>query len=58
MTIKESRLAAGLTQAKMSELFEIPLRTIENWESGKSSPPAYVAKLIVEKLNVISEQQG
>ena len=31
---KEARLAAGLTRAAMSELMEIPLRTLENWESG------------------------
>ena len=50
MTIKEARQAAGLSQAKMSKLFEIPKRTIESWESGERKPPAYVERLIVEKL--------
>ena len=50
MNIKEARQAAGLSQAKMSTLFEIPKRTIESWESGERKPPAYVERLIVEKL--------
>ena len=50
MTIKEARQAAGLSQAKMSKLFEIPKRTIESWESGERKPPAYVERLIIEKL--------
>lgn len=50
MTIKEARLAAGLTQQQMSDLLEIPKRTIEEWERGSRNPPSYVEKLIVEKL--------
>ena len=56
MNIKEARQAAGLSQAKMSKLFDIPTRTIENWESGTRKPPAYVEKLIVEKLMQMSEK--
>lgn len=55
MTIKEARLEAGLTQQQMSDLFEIPKRTIENWEAGDRKPPAYVEKLIVEKLQQIAD---
>ena len=54
MTIKEARQAAGLTQAEMSRLFEIPKRTIENWETGTRKPPSYVEKLIIEKLEQIA----
>ena len=57
MTIKEARKAAGLSQAKMSALFEIPKRTIESWETGERKPPAYVEKLIVEKLMQMSEKK-
>ena len=48
--LKEARKAAGLSQAEMSSLFEIPKRTIENWEAGSRNPPVYVEKLIIEKL--------
>lgn len=56
MNIKEARKAAGLSQAEMSRLFEIPKRTIESWEAGERKPPAYVEKLIVEKLMQMSEE--
>lgn len=48
--LKEARQAAGLSQAKMASLFEIPKRTIESWEAGERKPPVYVEKLIIEKL--------
>lgn len=48
--IKEARLAADLTQKGMSELFEIPKRTIEDWEAGSRKPPVYVKKLIIKYL--------
>ena len=50
MTIKEARIAAGLTQQEMSERLGIPKRTIENWEQGNRVPPDYVERLVVEKL--------
>ena len=50
MTIKEARQVVGITQKELSEFLEIPLRSLENWESGKRTPPPYVEKLIVEKL--------
>lgn len=57
-TIKDARLNAGLTQAKMSEVFEIPKRTIENWETGKRNPPAYVEKLIIRELERIATEEN
>lgn len=51
MTIKEARIAAGMSRAEMSRTFEIPIRTLEDWDAGKSKPPAYVEKLILEKLH-------
>ena len=55
--IKEAREKTGLTQAKMSEIFDIPKRTIESWEAGVRKPPKYVEKLIIEKLEQIAQQQ-
>ena len=37
--IKEARLAAGLSQAKLSKRFGIPLGTIAHWEKVTASPP-------------------
>lgn len=53
MRIKELRLKAGLTQQSMSDKFEIPKRTIENWETGKNKCPVYVEKLICKELEQI-----
>lgn len=58
MTIREARLNAGLTQAKMSEVFEIPKRTIENWEAGIRKPPAYVEKLVIRELERIATEEN
>lgn len=56
MTIKEARKSAKLTQKQMSDLFEIPQRTIEAWEAGDRTPPPYVEKLIVEKLERLAAE--
>ncbi len=45
-----------MTQKEFSSKFEIPSRTIESWEGGQRKPPAYVQKLIIEKLKAITEQ--
>lgn len=55
--IKEARQAVGLTQKRMSELLLIPLRTIENWESGKRNPPLWAENLIVEKLQMMRKEK-
>lgn len=46
MTIKEMRETLGDTQKSFAERYEIPKRSIENWEGGKSDPPPYLVKLL------------
>lgn len=58
MTIKEARLKAGLTQARMSELLEIPKRTIGDWETGQRTPPIYVEKLVIRELERITKENN
>ena len=55
--IAKWRKAAGLTQQGMSDLFEIPKRTIENWESGSRSPAPWAEKLIVAELKRIAAEK-
>lgn len=50
MTFKDLRQASGLTQAQFSERFEIPKRTIEEWDRGTRTPPEYLLKLIEFKI--------
>ncbi len=46
MTIKEMRMKLDMTQEVFSQRYNIPKRTIENWESGKRTPPAYVIEML------------
>ena len=39
-----------MTQQKFSEYFNIPKRTIENWEGEKNKCPEYLLELIEYKL--------
>lgn len=48
--IKDARTRLGLSQEKFANLFEIPKRTLEDWETQKSKPPKYVENLIIEKV--------
>lgn len=57
MNIKEARLKTGLTQKAMSELMEIPKRTIEDWENERRNPPAYVERLVINELKRIAEEK-
>lgn len=50
MNIKESRLSTGMTQKEFAEYFDIPQKTIENWEQGARKAPDYVIELIKYKL--------
>ena len=46
MTIKELRSLTGLSQKFFSDKYEIPKRTIEDWEAERRTPPEYVIKLL------------
>lgn len=48
--IKQKRIEIGMSRAEMSRQFEIPLRTLENWDADVNHPPAWAEKLILEKL--------
>lgn len=46
MTIKEMRTLLGVSRAEFSRRYKIPIRTLESWESGDRTPPAYVVELL------------
>jgi DNA-binding transcriptional regulator YiaG len=50
-TFRELRASTGMTQQAFSVRFGIPKRTIENWDSGISTPPTYVIGMMIEILN-------
>ena len=50
MEIKEIRALTGLSQANFGKKYNIPLRTIQDWEAGKRKPPIYVVELLEFKV--------
>lgn len=46
MNIKEIRDKTGLSQAEFAKAYNIPKRTIENWEQGQREAPIYVIELL------------
>ena len=50
--LREVRTSAGWSRPKMVERVGVPLRTIEDWEAGKMTPPDYVQKLVLDRLRL------
>ena len=48
--IKQLRESIGLTRKEFSEHVGIPVRTLEDWEAGRRTPPEYVPRLIEYQL--------
>lgn len=46
MDIREMRICLGETQAGFAKRYNIPFRTIQNWEEGTRRPPEYIIKLL------------
>ena len=42
----EIRMLSGLTQKEFSERYNIPKRSIENWDAGSRNPPDYLIELL------------
>lgn len=53
MTFHEIRQASGLTQAAFAEKFGIPKRTVEAWDEGQRTPPAYVLRMLAQLLGLL-----
>lgn len=50
MNFKELREASGMNLKQFADYFEIPYRTIQNWEGGQRTCPEYLLKLMQYKL--------
>lgn len=53
--LKTARKAAGLTQTSMAQVTLIPMRTIQQWESGDRIPPEYLQIYVLNHLEQIKE---
>lgn len=50
MTIKDITTKYNMTLKAISERFDIPYRSVQNWNTGYSKCPEYVLKMIDEIL--------
>ena len=48
--IRELRESIGLTRKEFSAHVGIPVRTLEDWEAGRRTPPEYIPRLIEYQL--------
>ena len=48
--IKELRESIGLSRKEFSVHVGIPVRTLEDWEAGRRTPPEYIPRLIAYQL--------
>lgn len=48
--IKKLRESTGLSRKQFSEHTKIPVRTLEDWEAGRRTPPEYIPRLIEYQL--------
>ena len=48
----ELRTSTGLTRKEFCEYFEIPYRTLQDWELGNRKAPDYVLRLMAYKIEM------
>ena len=48
--IKDLRESTGMSRKEFSEHTGIPVRTLEDWEAGRRTPPEYIPRLIAYQL--------
>ena len=49
-TIKELRESTGMSRKEFSEHTDIPVRTLEDWEAGRRTPPEYIPRLLAYQI--------
>lgn len=50
MNIREMRTQLGDTQSEFAARYQIPFRTIQNWETGLRKPPEYIVNLLESRI--------
>lgn len=50
MDIREMRMRLGNTQSEFAARYNIPFRTVQNWETGLRKPPEYILMLLEERI--------
>ena len=50
MDIREMRIRLGNTQSEFAARYNIPFRTVQNWETGTRKPPEYIVSLLEHRV--------
>lgn len=50
MDIREMRTRLGDTQSEFAARYNIPFRTVQNWETGLRKPPEYIMMLLEDRI--------
>lgn len=50
MDIREMRIRLGDTQSEFAARYNIPFRTVQNWETGMRRPPEYITALLESRI--------
>lgn len=50
MDIRSLRKQLGDTQSEFAERYNIPFRTVQNWENGVRKPPEYILELLGQRI--------
>ena len=50
MNIREMRTRLGDTQSEFAARYNIPFRTVQNWETGTRKPPKYITALLESRI--------
>lgn len=56
--LKGLRERTGLNRKSFAELFEIPLRTMEDWEAGRRAMPGYLLRLMEYRIRLDTWQMN
>ena len=51
MKIKEIRTKTGLSQSKFAAMYNISVRTLQDWEIERRTPPEYVTAMLERLVN-------
>ena len=50
--LKKLREITGMNRKMFAQYFEIPLRTVEDWEAGRRMMPMYLLRLMRYKIRI------
>ena len=48
--IRGLREQTGMNRKEFSEYTQIPVRTLEDWEAGRRTPPEYIPRLLAYQI--------